>query len=361
MVKYPRKTLIRAPYQVRRDTIIISYLLLIYLIFCIYFFYRWVNPAMLGIIDFRPGADSFTYIDTARFYGEISQISFKEVIKLSSNLFGPVFIILITNYNYFYIFLFNSVLLLISLRILFTHYSFNRLYFILLFIANPITLSSITTVNKEITGLCGIIFLLVYMKSNKMSYLVIALLLSFFTRWQQFLFVIVLLPYLSLTLKNTYSRYGIPMASLIFLSILYPSLSPFLDFTGDTRFDYVQSQFSSAGGLLNIINNLQENYLYMIVFPIKALLNYIGNLPRIVTIFNYDPTVDYYNRIVVGHQLMMFFVIVISIFRRTINIRDVKVNMIFLYSLLYCIALTINYRYFYPIFPLFILIAIADR
>lgn len=348
-------------WKVRRDLALSILLFFYYTLFCFYFYLTFVSPEMQGLVYFRVGADSKTYIEIAKFYGSLSNFPIEEAISISSNLFGPVVLILGTNYNFLLIFMLNLLLIALSLKSLFKYYKLDRFFFLFALIINPITLASITTVNKEVLGLCGIIFFLCYFKSGKISYLLLALILSFFTRWQQFVVVLALIPYLKIIHSRNKGEILMPTLALLGASLIYPFIAPYIDFTGDTKKQNIQEQFSSAGGILVILNTLQNNFLYFIVFPVKALINYIGNLPRLTSLLDPNDRTDLYNRLLLGHQFLMFLLISWTLFKGRYKLVYTETQIIILYSIIYCVSLNINYRYFYPIYPLFIILALSRR
>lgn len=328
---------------------------LIYSLFAAtYFFFTVAEPYLLSGV--KVGADSITYIQTAQYLQATNQFTLSNAVSLSFNYFGPVLLLLVTNYNHKLIFLINTILFLLALRAFTRHYQFKRFWLVLLLVINPVTLLSLTTVNKEIFGMVSMIYLLVFLRSRAPWHFVLALMLAVMTRWQQVLLVLMLLPYLNLIQTNrNLLRWG-ALVPLFAISLVYPFVGKYLSFTGDASFENVRTQFEQAGGLIPLLNRLQDNFLYWIAFAPKALLNYIGNFTRIVQIFNPNDTTDLYNRLLVGHQLMMLIVITALFLLKRFKLNRLETHIILFYSMLYCLGLSINYRYFYPIYPVFLLL-----
>lgn len=352
---FQRPTL-RLPRWIRADAVAAVVILAWYLIATAFFFFIVAEPALLRETFVRVGADSLTYIDIARYLELTGQFTLSNAVSLSFNYFGPVLLLLLTDYNHGLIFLFNVLVFGASVIALARHYDFNRFWFALLVIINPITLLSLTTVNKEVLGFAGILYLLVYLRSGRLGHLALAVLLAAMTRWQQVAFILILLPYLRfLRLDRRLFTWG-PVLALMIASLLYPFVGRVFDFTGDTNATNIRNQFAQAGGLVPLLNRLQENFLYWVAFIPKALLNYVGNFPRVTRVFDPNDTADFYNRMLVGHQLAMLVVLVALLWRRTFRAARMETQIILIYSIFYCISLAISYRYFYPIYPVFLLL-----
>lgn len=329
------------------------------LCFSAYFFFTVAEPSLLDGV--KVGADSITYIETAQYLQATNQFNLSNAVSLSFNYFGPVLLLLITDYNHKLIFFINTFIFLLSLAAMMRYYHFRRFWLVLLLVINPITLLSLTTVNKEIFGMTSMIYLLVFLRSRSPSHFLFALLLAVMTRWQQVLLVLLLLPYLNLIQTNQkLLRWG-ALIPLFVISLVYPFIGKYLNFTGDANLENVRTQFEQAGGLIPLLNRLQDNFLYWLAFVPKALLNYIGNFPRIIQVFDPKDTTDLYNRLLVGHQIMMLIVITALIFLRRFKMNRIETHIILLYSMLYCLSLSINYRYFYPIYPVFLLLLSVER
>lgn len=348
--------IIRPPSTVRADAVAGLVLLVWYFAGAAFFFYLVAEPALLRETFVRIGADSQTYIEIARYLELTGQFTLDNAVSLSFNYFGPVLLLLLTDYNHALIFAINTLVFALSLLALARHYEFHRFWFVALLLLNPITLLSLTTVNKEVLGLAGILYLFVYLRSGRPWHLVLAVGLAAMTRWQQVAFILILLPYLRfLRLDARLFTWG-PILALMVASAVYPFVSHIFDFTGDTDAINIRNQYAQAGGLVPLLNRLQENFLYWIAFIPKALLNYVGNFPRVVRVFDPNDPADFYNRVLVGHQLAMLVLLVGITLRWRFRFRLLETQIILIYSILYCISLGISYRYFYPIYPMFALL-----
>lgn len=329
----------------------------LYLLICAVFFYNIALPYLEnGIVV---GADSKTYIETAHYYENLSQFNITDLISLKYNFFGPVILLILTRYNHLAIFVLNSLILIVCCHALFKHVNINKVVFFILLFINPITLISLTTINKEIFGISGMVLLITYLSSGIKRFLVMAFILAILTRWQQAVFIPVLLIYLNFMKIDRRFAWQVPVGVLIGVSLLYPFISSYIDFTGDVSRGGVQAQFNQAGGLLPLLNSLQNNFMYFLVFIPKALINYVGNFARIVDLF--DTRIDLYNRLLVVHQIIMLALVLFLIIKRRISSKSLEFHIIYMYSIIYCVALTVNYRYFYPLFALFIIMALSNK
>ena len=342
---------------IAKDSLFSSILISIYVMLAGVFFFFVALPYLQHNIIV--GADSKTYIETAKFYENSNAWSLGSFFSLKYNFFGPVLLLLATKYDYFVIFIINIFILLASSMVVFKYIYFKRLIFFTLLFVNPITLLSLVTVNKEIFGLCGMLLLMAYIAGAGKKVLFMSIVFALLTRWQQVVFIPIILIYLNAVRFDRKFSWQSPLLFLLGTSVVYPFIATYISFTGDTAREGVQAQFNQIGGLLPFLNLLQSHFMYFLVFLPKALINYVGNFVRVGDIFNSD--IDIYNRFLVGHQIIMLITLSYLFLTGKIKHKSDSFKMIYIYSVIYCVALTINYRYFYPIYGIFIIMSISSQ
>ena len=122
------------------------------------------------------------------------------------------------------------------------------------------------------------------------------------------------------------------------------------------------AQQERAGGILRQLNDLQRSVGFvLVVFP-KVVFNWFGNLARVRDVFDPGPDFDplnLYNYAVVGHQVSMLAVFFLILAKGRFRLRDPLVGFAVFYSVAFAANLLIQYRYFYPVYGLFCLVAAA--
>lgn len=277
------------------------------------------------------------------------------LIALGQNYLGPVLLLRLTEFDNFLVFLVNSSLFLLAYYLLVKAYDLHRIKFALLVLMNPLVITSLLLVNKEIIGLCSIAMFAYYLKRRTIFMLIMATLFGLLARWQTvFVFVV----YLAVTCSLNPMRRsrGKTIALLIVgLSVLYPLF--FLSL-GDVRdADTAARQAVTGFGLITALNSLQDHYLYFLAVLPKILSNLFGNVFRL---FDYviDPssvdTYDIYNSfLILGHQLATLVVTVALVMKRKIRIEEDLVYFSLIYLILFSLATMVQYRYIFPIYILF--------
>jgi len=303
---------------------------------------------------FSFGADSSTYYRLALTYGFDSL----QLITMRMNLLGPFFVMFITQFNNQSVFILNLILLSLSYSLIVKNYHINRLGFIALLIMNPMIFSSVMLVNKEIFGLFSVGLFACYVSNERKKYLIFAIIFALMTRWQQSFVMIVYILMDSKINPIKKNRNLSLFLLVIILSILYPLfLSPILGTISDQS--TMSKQSETAGGLISILNTLQDHYLFFLVVIPKMISNTFGNLGRISGYIFAPDSIDMYDIynsfIVLGHQYAMFAVVAFLYMKKKISLKSNLIYFSIIYLVIYSLGIMIQYRY---IFPIYIMLAL---
>lgn len=215
-----------------------------------------------------------------------------------------------------------------------------------LILFNPLTLSGVTLLNKEIFGLAGACFFITYLQKRNFALLAAALVLSYVARWQQAGVTVVFLV-LEHFCERDPRRWGLAFLCLLgVLSVVYPLVLS--DSATFMHYRAEQASLTPRIGVTNFLNTLQEGYLYWLVFPAKFTLNLVKQgLDVFLFRFRYE---DFYNSILMGGSELFFLLALTAGFlKRKFTLDDPLVAFSVLYGIIYSINLNTHHRLFYPL------------
>ena len=236
------------------------FLISILFFICAYLIYVNFNlPFILG------STDNSIIVSDSRYYYEFMQSSEIIFIITQSLTSWPILLLYFYLSNLNLIFIINCLLLTYSLYKSF----FNNRYFLfisILIFFNPIILSHVSIINKDIYGLISILFFISFYESKKIKYLIYAIIFSFISRIS--LTLVLILFYF--TSSFSYNK------KFYFLFLFFSIIS----YIAVTRINYDTSDIASlvsrdgSIGLVNILNDLSSKGFYFISYPFKTLLNF---------------------------------------------------------------------------------------
>lgn len=298
-------------------------------------------------------ADSSTYTVLSKEYA-LNDISL--IMDLSPNYLGPFLILKVFGSNENLIYIFNVIIFLLSISILIKHYNLNEQRFVLLLCSSPMVFTSLLSINKEVLTIFSLSMFLAYIKKRKLMYVVICLISAVLARWQ-FIFIMILL-LMSFSKYNYFknNRYVIILLSLAVISLLYPILTQnIFEHYNAVALDGAIEWEGKGSGLFPFWINMQNNFLYFIIFIPKTLHLLVGTISQfsITKIIN---RIDFYNSFVVVSQSLVFmFLLVQMTLKKKININ----NDVFYIALIMCIFISMTPifapRYLFPLHLLFAL------
>lgn len=317
---------------------------------CLFFIFA-INDSYYNQDVFSIGADSSTYYKLAQLY-DLSSI---ELVTLGSNFLGPMLILKFTDMNNYFVFTINLLFFTISYICINKYYYIRRYRFLFFLCINPMLLASLLLVNKEIIGLFSMALFACYLVNKSKRYLWMALLFGLLTRWQQsFVFLVFIMLNSKLNPLKHYRKLTL-LALVLSLSVLYPPfLSSTLGTVGDA--ETLARQSDTAGGFAQLLNRLQDHYLFFVAVIPKIFSNLFGNIFRIKNYILAPSDIDLYDIynsfIVLGHQIAMFIVTILLIYKKKLKLSSDIIYFSTLYLIVYSLSTMIQYRYIYPIYIL---------
>jgi hypothetical protein len=308
------------------------------------------EPALNGSIELRVWADAPSYEDAAANYDDLS-----ELVTIVNNYIGPVLIIKLLNNDYFYIYLLNCLIFIISYFILSKDANIDSSKLLVYLIINPMLFISLMSVNKEIVSLLFIALLISYLKNKKLTYLVLCFFVSFIVRWQLTLFLLI---YLALTspLINIY-RFKTLCIFVLIISAAYIFISQELGVFEDTANLFADID-TRGSGLFVLLNKVQATYGYYIVVVPKTFQNLFGGITRISSMFDWS---DFYNNfIVLWQSIYLSVTAALLVIRRKFDMNNDIFYLAVVYCALFAISPIIQIRYFFVISIIFAVLLSDD-
>lgn len=311
-----------------------------------------------GVGRLRWGADSLDYLEWYRIFELDSWKNFfnpdRQLVQMGQNLLGPMVILALTHADGRAVLAVNILLLLVAYAVVVRTVPVRRLRFALLLAVNPLLFMSLLAVNKEIVGLLVSAFYAAHLASGKKHWLAVSLLLAPLVRWQHVVAILLFELVRSRVNPIVHRRGWTVLAMLLGISVVYPFLESQL---GQVTTEMVQQrQTETSFGLLDAANNVQRHFGYFVVFVPKLFANWFGNLYRVsqlaFALDRFDLTDPYSTWGVTGHQVAMVVVVAGLLVRRRFRLSSDYVYFTVVYSLLYSTSMFIQYRYFFPIYPL---------
>lgn len=269
-------------------------------------------------------------------------------IGVARNFLGPLLILKISGNNYYVIAAFNCILFIYSLIKISHILNLNSYKFLLILLLNPITISSLMSVNKEIISFLFIACLFSYIEKKSWINFLVCFVLALMVRWQLVIFfILICLAYSRLNLLKTH-RYLFLAFIIIAASIIFylaaDLLSPI-----NLNFSSSAAEHDGSGVWTNLVE-LQNNGYYFAVFLFKALHLLFGLSANISKILSPD---SFYNDVIQTLNAVSF---VILFFILTMKRKFTMSNDIFFISVIYLIIFSISPiyapRYLYPVYIL---------
>jgi hypothetical protein len=287
----------------------------LYLLFCMFCFFRYEQPRLNHETYIRFGADSPTYWEAINYRTEHADRP-STLISFTGNLLGPVLIgtALRTGLN---VTLFNLLLFFVSVEVACTIPGMDRYRLLFLLAMSAETAAAITTLNKEILVLLSTVLLTKYIYSEKRSWLLMGtiLFISLFARWEQ---IALIMLFLFLRRRGSiFERQPWIAISVVVgvLTVLYTLIAR-LPGSGIRAF----TQYAEGANTIAKLNYIQTSFGFPLVVAPKIIMNLFGELLRPLTLakeYSYS----------------------------TLNIGDIHSGVIIpLFSIVLIIALIVAYR-----------------
>jgi len=294
--------------------------------------------------DFQFFADSETYHDAAR--GDLPLETLGDIVGIAGNFLGPLIVLRLTGESYYAVLIVNAALLAFSVISLARSLRVDAPKLLFVLLLNPITVSSVLSVNKEILGVAFIALLVRFYAARSLTALVCAALVSVLVRWQMTLLLLVTLALLSPLNPVHRRRVTTLVVLLATLSILYVLLEETL---APIRLNFESAAADYEGsGLYEQLVNLQNQGWYWAIFPVKAahLLFGMGlRLDRLVA-----PTNWYSDVWQLLHSTSLLVLFVVLLWRGRFTTKNDLVYLSLVYIAVFAITPIYTPRYFYPVY-----------
>jgi hypothetical protein len=294
--------------------------------------------------EFQFFDSSTTYHEAAR--GGLDIESLGDIVNISGNFLGPLIVVRLAGDNYYAVLVLNAALLAFSVVSLARSLGLDAPKFLLVLVLNPITVSSVLSVNKEILALAMIALLVRFYATRSLGVLALAVLLSVLVRWQMTMWVIVTLALVS-RINPIHRRRTTTLAILLAtLSLAYVLLAETLEPIRLTFLD-AASEYDGSG-LYEWLVNMQEQGWYWAVFPLKAAHLMFGaglRFDRLIA-----PT-NWYNdvwQLLHSTALLVLFLVLVG--RGRFTPRNDLVYLGLIYAVVFAITPIYTPRYFYPVY-----------
>ena len=313
-----------------------------YLFLNLLFFYFIGLEVLHGHITFQFYADSKVYEEIALFrhhYGALTEVN--------HNTFGPVFLLQILGpRNYWAIYLFNIVLFLISIYLLTSTKGINGKVLVLLIMIQPITFSSLMTINKEmICLLCVSLIIYNHERKNKVI-CIILLLLTYIARWQFTLFYLI---YLFIFFKGNILRNKRLLTIIgLLLSITFALFSlrnTFLSSVFDIYDLKVSTSNAHGAGTFRLIMSIQDKIGYIFAFIPKVLINLTGLIANYKLFFDFS--FAYNNTVMFSQTVVYIFLLFLGFKKKIYKLEYTYFYIFIIYCCIFAISPVFSPRYFY--------------
>lgn len=321
--------------------------LIVYLLYCFLFLITIGIPAVEGRIHLEFYADSETYLEI----GNDSSITFQNILLIQPNVLGQILILRFLQNSYVLVFIMNACIAYYFYHVVSTYFNLNRkILFTYLFIS-PMFFGSVVLINKEMISILALSFFFKYYHGKNFLYLLLAIVVSFFVRWQMALFIFVAA--VTVGQLNFFKKWK---TVTLLLCLFGVSLMYFLN---KSSFQHVNDvlQVAKAGdtesksGIFYTIMDIQNGSPigYLLVFPFKAMHLFVGMVSKYMKFFDWS---NMYNNTFIFSQSVMHFIVVINVIRKRIKFNNIFLFVAILYAIIFALTPIYSPRYFFPVYIL---------
>lgn len=301
-------------------------------------------PGLTGEIDLQTYSDSLTYERLAK-----NMPPGTSLISVSSNLVGPISILRMLDYSYPLIFVFNVVIFLASLKIIFSHYDLNKNTFLFFVFISPLLFFSLFNVNKEVLVFLDMAVFLAFLRNRSLLYLLFALALSLLVRWQLTVFFTLAMFLLFIDRYFQYRKL-IVLSLVAGIAFVYPLLANV--FEAVILHSLPDNDAVRGSGIFQILNQIQNRPGgYLLVFLPKLLQINFGIIKRIHMIGEFSLFWNYF--VLLLHSVASLLLTMYLFFRQRFTFANKLIFLSMIYAALFAVSPIINVRYFLPVYILF--------
>lgn len=327
-------------------------LVLLMIVFCLgaaAFLWLIGRDALEELHPFQFFADSNTYHRTFR-----GDTNFEgSLVGVDANYLGPMVMLALAQDNIYIVMLLNVALFSGSVWHISRLLRLDAFVVALGLMLSPITVSSLLSVNKEIFLFPFLALALHARVHRSVLALLMAALCAVLVRWQLLIFFLLVLA-LAGPLALTRHRGLTIFALLLVLSVAYRLIHPIIE----PILSYVEASFESyeggGSGLFEWSLALQNEGLYFLVFPIKAVHLLFGMGLKLDKIFM--PEEIYNDLFIGGHCLVALIVLSWMWARGLLRIQHDLVAVAVVFLAVFCVTPIFAPRYLYFVYVLAILV-----
>ncbi len=303
--------------------------------------------ALEGRNDYQFFADSSTYHEAARGgLGHIETLS--DMVGIAANFLGPLVLLQLAGEDYYAILVLNGLLLAFGVTSLARSLQLDAFKLLLVLLVNPMTISSLLSVNKEIISLVFVALLVRAYTTGSIGALLLAAVASVLVRWQ--LTMVLIVAFLLLCPANPLRshRHATLLLLLVGFSVAYVQLAAALE---PLRINFEEAaEHYEGSGLYERLVSLQNDGWYWAIFPAKAAHLLFGMGLRLDRLFN--PTNAYNDFWQLLHSTTLLLLFVALLRARRFTLRNDLVYLSLIYVAVFAITPIYTPRYFYPVYVL---------
>lgn len=328
-------------------------LLFLFALFSVGVFFDAVQPIANFSLQPNVEADSDTYWQLAGFGNRQENSNAEHTLAdYGNNTLGPVGQALIFR-NDFGVMLSNFGMLALILWTVGTMPEFDRGMFTLLLLLNPVLISALITLNKEIFAITGMVLFVKYMRAARFRFLIFwaAIFFSFAARWQQAAVMLMIACFESRISPVRQKPWGGLTLAMLFWTVAYMGI--FL--LGRNLIAGLLAQ-AAAGHTILILDNIQGYGGFALVMIPKILLNVLGRFstPAYFLKDYWDENfLNWHDQIFLQvHELLISVLLFFLFFTRRLKPKDPAVYLLYMYLMLTAVNPMVNPRYEYPAYVL---------
>lgn len=312
--------------------------------------------ALEGRSEFQFYADSSTYHELAR--GDLFDIEgLGDLVGIAGNFLGPLAMLRLTGSNYYAVLALNTVLMMLAVLWISRRMELNAFHFVLILLANPLTISSLLAVNKEILSVAFTAVLIAWIRSRSLLLLPLAAILALLVRWQlavALVFIVLMIAVVPPIGRRRAIAIG---ALLMALSALYVAMLPVFE-PISASFELSAAEYEGSGFYEWLIAQQQAG-LYWAVFPLKAAHLLFGLGLRIDRLLAPASIYNDVWQLLHSTALLVLFIMLWRSKRLTLNDNLVFASAI--YVAIFALSPIYSPRYFYPVYLLWAATLLSPR
>jgi hypothetical protein len=303
--------------------------------------------ALEGRNDFQFFADSNTYHDAAQ--GNLRHVSgIIDTVGVAGNFLGPLLVLQLVQQNYYLVMILNLIVMFVAVRSLADSASVNALKLQLLLLLNPITISSLLSVNKEVISVLFIALVVRGCKTRSVWTLAAAFAVSILVRWQLTIFLLALVGVVGPCNPLRRYRWLTSIVLAVLVSLAYVWLASILE-PVQLNFEVAVAQYEGSGIFERLVR-LQSQGLYWLVFPIKVAHLLFATGLRMDRLLN--PTIIYNDVWQLLHSTMLLALFLLLWWSHRLRLQNDLVYISAIYVLIFGLTPIYAPRYFFPVYVL---------